>query len=287
MIYLIGKDEIFRNIAVLGVSYSKILPKTINELEFNFHNFLKDFQPSCPRSNETGAQIVENYEIEETLTNLYRTDALLNDRNQSAIIGDRFNNNIFHSQKKLLNEALENIKLNFPDVYEILQLTIDSFLLRNSKTSGGGSTSNAIGVIWINARSHWKLTDISELLIHELVHNLIFIDELRYLHFKDYAEILKEENFAQSAILKIKRPIDKVFHSIIVGVEILLARKNFSNNLKDPAIHPPSDKLHAQVAIALKSLFSLSNYDNLLTERGKYLMEKCNSYLDSMDLNGI
>lgn len=49
----------------------------------------------------------------------------------------------------------------------------------------------------------------------------MFLDELRYSHYA-YARILDPSTYARSAILNIDRPLDKVLHSIVVAVEILL-----------------------------------------------------------------
>ncbi|NHB86638.1 hypothetical protein [Photorhabdus tasmaniensis] len=89
MIHLIGIYEIYRNLAVLGALKSKTTPKTSEELELGFHDFLKGYQPNVPRLENIGTQIIKDPEMEDKLADLYRTDALLNDRDQSSLIGDR------------------------------------------------------------------------------------------------------------------------------------------------------------------------------------------------------
>ncbi|WP_387491810.1 aKG-HExxH-type peptide beta-hydroxylase [Photorhabdus sp. RM96S] len=282
MIHLIGINEVYRNLAVLSALKSKTAPKTSEELELGFHSFLKGYQPNVPRLESVGTQIVEDPEMEDKLVELYRTDALLNDRDQSSLIGDSLKDDVRKQRLEFLLAALEELKLRMPQIYAVFQMAIDSLFLRDSKNSGGGSTSNAVGVIWINSRKHWHVQDLTELLVHELTHNLVFIDELRYLHFHDYKLLQNEANFAKSAILNIKRPIDKVFHSIVVAVEVLLVRRNYLGEPEKCHVHPPSDKMLIQALEALNSLADLPNYKDLITERGQSIMQKCQGYLDLM-----
>lgn len=283
MYHLVGLSELIKNKMILGYPYSKEAPKSLIEVEKNFHEFLKYYQPKVPSAHAVSAQIIDQFDTESTLAELFRTDSMLNDRDQSNLIEDRYKTEEYKEKSELLMKTLEKIKALNPDIHTLFNLTIDSLFLRHSKGSGGGSTSNAIGVIWINCRPNWSEQDLIELMVHELSHNLVFIDELRHLHFTNYKMIALEENFAKSAILKIKRPIDKVFHSIVVAIEVLHMRKNHLSEPKDPKVHPPSDKMISQTREALDSLRSLNQYENLLTERGKLIMQKCDEHLTSFE----
>lgn len=279
MIHLVSSNEVVKNMIVLGSSSVKERPKSLAEVEENYHEFISDYQPEVPRLPRLGTQLIDDQKMEEELTELYRTDALLNDRDQSKLIGSRLDREVRGKREALLRDALAELKRLMPESYQLFQLAIDSLFLRDSKSSGGGSTSNAMGVIWINSRDHWKLQDLVELLIHELTHNLVFMDELRYLHFKDYRLLQNKENFAKSAILHTARPIDKVFHSIMVSVEVLIARDQYLGEMDKPCVHPESPKMLSQTIEALHSLKRLSNFHELLTERGIELIDICEERL--------
>lgn len=96
-----------------------------------------------------GVNIVENKDWESSLTNLFATDSFLNDKNQSCVIGEGLNDNDREVRVKKLQSALDELLNINAELYFMLQLVIDSIFLRYAKDSGGGSTSNAIGVIWI------------------------------------------------------------------------------------------------------------------------------------------
>jgi hypothetical protein len=283
MYHLFGTHELVKNKLVLGLKFSCDRPKTMIELEKNFHAFLKDYQPNVPRADGNSTQIINHAETELKLADLFRTDSMLNDRNQSNLIESRYQPNEYTENEHKLKKTLSTFKKQIPEFYELFNLTIDSLFMRHSKDSGGGSTSNAVGVIWINYRTHWSEQDLIELLVHELTHNLVFIDELRHLHFTNYKEIALEENFAKSAILHIKRPIDKVFHSIVVATEVLLLRRNHLGEPQDPKVHPPSDKMLRQTRESLDSLRELPKYETLLTTRGKMIIQKCDDHLKMIE----
>ena len=282
MISLVGNLSAYENIAVLSAEGDSLNFKNFDELEEGFHRFLRKYQPTVPRMNKLGTNIIKDKDMEQNLVNLFYTESLLDDMDQTSVVGNSLESEFQKSEKSISN-AISFIELNFPEVYSALQTAVDSIFLRRSDVSGGGSTSNAIGVIWINHRDHWSQNDIIELLVHELTHNLVFIDELRYLHYQDYNKIVDEKNYSYSAILQTKRPIDKVVHSIIVATEVVSLRKNHLGEPKNPCVHPPSTKIIEQTLSAYDSLISMPNYNELTTERSRHLMDSCASILKSMN----
>ena len=74
-------------------------------------------------------------------------------------------------------------------------MVINSIFFRSSKRAVGGSSSASMGAIWMNHSPKLENGDIVELLVHELAHHMMFIDERCYLHYY-YEEIIKEENYA-------------------------------------------------------------------------------------------
>lgn len=282
MISLIGNSNIYKNIAVLSAIDNEANFKSFDDLENSFHEFLKKTQPDVPRLNKLGTSIIENKNTEQSLTNLFYTESLLDDMNQSSAVGSSLESEFQRSQESI-RSAMEFIKLEFPEIYFTLQIAVDSIFLRKSDVSGGGSTSNAIGVVWVNHRDHWSRNDIVELLVHELTHTLVFIDELRYLHYPDYDLILTEDNYSNSAILQTKRPIDKVVHSIIVATEVVALRKNYLGEPEKPCVHPPSVDIIEQTLSAYDSLTSMPNYKELTTERSRYLLDSCVSILRDIE----
>lgn len=258
MYHLFGKENSIRNVYRLSKKHLNGQDVTVNKLKSAFWQFLDGYQPLIPHPTSNRGFFVNDAEVEEKLTEAYRTDAILNDRSQSTLIAEPFDQETKLENEREATQAIEMIRNASQGIYQLLDLAIHSIFFRKSDSSGGGSTSNAIGVIWLNNRSHWSTQDLAELLIHELTHNLVFIDELCNLHMQDYALLQKEENFAQSAILHTKRPLDKVFHSIVVAVEVLKSRQNYWDEPKAPKVHPPSKVMYKQTCDALDSCLALT-----------------------------
>ncbi len=118
-----------------------------------------------------------------------------------------------------------------------------------------------------------------EMFVHELTHHLLFIDERSYPHF-DYGQLISPANHAYSAILNLERPVDKVFHSIVVAAELTAARRSFLDGLDGPTtVHPRSERLHAETQRSIASLRDLPNLDRLLMPRAWEILDRCERVL--------
>jgi hypothetical protein len=169
------------------------------------------------------------------------------------------------------------------EFYQLLNLTINTIFSAPSKLAGGGSTSAAIGCIWVNLRPHWKSEDVLEFLVHETTHNLVFLDELYYSHYSNYAMLSKEENFSWSAILNKQRPLDKVFHSIVVSTEVLLFREHYLGHLDHSCLHPTTDIMLEQTKNSISYRNQKPHLKILLTKRANQLLEICQEKIQQIN----
>jgi hypothetical protein len=101
-------------------------------------------------------------------------------------------------------------------------LHIKYIVLDSLKSYGSASASDCIGIISINCKNSFTEIDIEEMIIHELVHNLIFIDNLNHTHFKKSFNLNKYLVF--SPIRETSRRIDLSFHAFLVSLELLNLR---------------------------------------------------------------
>lgn len=143
----------------------------------------------------------------------------------------------------------------------------------------GGTTSAAIGVVWGNPEKAWQECDYLEYFVHELTHTLMFLDELRFLHYKDQEILYQKENFSLSAILQAERPVDRVLHSIVVATEVLILRvKNYVDH-SECLIHPSTDQLIDSTHQAIDNLLSHQNRNKILTSRALEIVKICQGSL--------
>lgn len=276
MFKVLGIKENIKNVATLCKPFLE-LGSSEFELKNAYYAFLRKIQPSVPVKG-TINEISYVYEFKdiELLLKIFEEDSILNDFDQifdsvtssgQQITIDRV--------KKALNKMREiNIEFHY-----LINLIINTIFSAPSKLAGGGSTSAAIGCIWVNLREHWKDQDILEFLIHETTHNLVFIDELRYTHYSDYSQLAKKENFSWSAILNKLRPLDKVFHSIIVSTEVLLFREFHIGHPLHPCLHPTTKIMLEQTRHSINYLKENSYLKNLLSKRGDFLLNLCEENL--------
>lgn len=258
----------------------------INSIKENFKEFLKIHQPKCP-PNFGNELITGDQSPEDNNDYLKFGESRIDDLYQENIIGEKYSSKEFLNYRKTAEDALEHISSLSGVSREIFDLYINEVSLRESNHSRdgrkafGGSTSKTIGKIWLAPSAKLGVRDYVELLIHELTHNMLFVDELNHRHF-EYSNMHKEPYFAQSAILNSRRPLDKVFHSIFVGLEVWLWRQA-RLGWEQVVVHPDSDTLLVQIKDSIASIFGNEKTTSLLLPRARSLLETASEILERPD----
>lgn len=272
MYYLRGPVENILNILVLSSTQGQFECASLPDLKGRFQEFLRGFQPGVRHASPGEGPFVFDPTQDAELASVFRRRSVLDDRGQTEAMGEAIATERKLLMRASIEEGLAHIEGHAPELRQVFDLAIQTMFFFDSPTMSGGTNSEAVGVIWVNIKPHWSVPDVAEFLIHELTHTLIFIDELVHRHFH-YASIAREENYALSAILGIRRPLDKVFHSIVVAHEILTAREQFLGDIAT-RVHPPSEVLRQRLLESLDSVHQLENVDELLTERGRCLVSE-------------
>lgn len=265
MLLQIGEQKILENV-LMGFKANNIaLPNDERDLREGYQRYLKLVQPHCSWLRSNNKLSIEESIFEAgtraDLIELFRGDAsALDDRNQVYAIKEG-RKCIAHGANVV--NGITAMKAQAPDHYNLLNTFIEVIFYEGSDVASGGSTSSAVGIIWANPHQKFRAIDTLEFLVHEMTHNLLFLDEWVHPHY-DYDEILKPETWCKSAILKTNRPLDKVVHSIIVGAEIVLLRRKLIGEPEDPRAHPPSDDIVDAVTESINQIRSLSGSKSLL-----------------------
>ena len=168
------------------------------------------------------------------------------------------------------------------DLYEVFDFAIHTVFYHRSSCTGGGSVSSLPGVIWCSPRLEWSLNDMSEFLVHELAHNMLFIDERRFRHYVDFDDIAKPENYARSAVLMRNRPLDKVFHSLIVAHEVLAFRLE-NGEPDNPMVHPNTFEMLEAAFVTVDSIKDTISKAELVTDRFIYLLDEVELSLKKLE----
>lgn len=169
--------------------------------------------------------------------------------------------------------AVEHLRAVNPGLHRLFDLVIHTLFFHRSHLSGGGSVSSAPGTIWCCPRRNWSLADNSEFLVHELAHNMLFLDERRFEHYADPQLLQQPENFAVSAVLKIPRPLDRAFHSLVVASEVLAFREE-NGEPGSPRVHPPTVDMALACQDTIDGICAVVERNNLVTPRFMDLLER-------------
>ncbi len=273
MLYLTGLKENLETLLVLAKSkYNDSDIKTIEEMKIGLRKYLLNFQPRSVIAEIEAPEIVEIKSSGQikTFQELFSEQSRLNDFKQESLIDldKAWDYEDLNSDK--FKEALEFIRVKDPGVYQYINLIFNYYFFANSGKAAGGSSSGGIGVLWVNPKKSWHLQDYAEFIVHELTHQILFYDERRFEHYPDYPSILKKENYAYSTILNKGRPLDKVVHSLFVGMNVLLFREKFFGLKSTPTLHPDSQKIIESLDKTFESIDRLQPV--LLSSRIQELM---------------
>ena len=184
--------------------------------------------------------------------------------------------------KDEMNAIKHNIKLSlallckYNSTSSVVPLLIGSFVFAKNKQVGAASRSDCLGVIFLNPQPHWLIQDYAECILHEMVHQSIFLDDMiNGIYTRTLWETGVENALITSAIRKTKRPYDLSFHSACVSAVIIDFYTRLGISKKVDAVYPT-------LQITLKEL---KVNEKFLAERGKNILVEitrflsCNPYL--------
>jgi hypothetical protein len=274
MYYSIGFEKNVENIAVLASSADpRVKMKSFEDLKRGYVNYVEKSQAKAVLPNRpiSGAFRAKSLDEKAQLVEAFRTDASLNDMEQENLI-ENLNHPLEAEMTARFEEALEYLQVTAPRIRELFDLVFNYYFFAYSKKAVGGSTSGGLGILWLNPRPEWQLQDFVEIIVHELTHQLLFIDERRFRHYSDYPAMSLKENFAYSTILNKSRPMDKVIHSYFVGFNVLKFRQQYFGENSVPMVHPSSGKIAESLERTLASLTSAQ--EQLMTERLRNLISQ-------------
>jgi hypothetical protein len=249
---------------------------------------LSSIQPSVPIDLDAAAAcLIDDAACEAKLLRLFSVDCPLNDLAQhEAIRSGVYSPETTRGELQAIRDVLSADPGADSGVWRWFQFVVHSVFCSHSDVASGGTTSGAVGVIWIKRPSGFEPTDLKELLLHEMTHTLMFLDEWRFGHYLDYPAIARRENYALSPILAKQRPLDKVVHALMVTAEVLSFRELHAGHPHGQRRHPDSDRLIRAAEQSIASVRGLPNVKQLLAERAFFLIEECARRIRSLKPTG-
>ena len=179
---------------------------------------------------------------------------------------------------ELISAGLDSISAASPDLRELIELTIGEIFLAQEGGSEGGTMSSAVGLIWLNPSADWNPRRTGENIVHEWIHNMLFLaDMVSPLFAVDYIGLSAESAHATSAILHRKRPFDRCYHSAAVAAGLV-----FYHTISDDP-----QKADALIEPTIKTVRELEDKPELMTSSGADLMHEVARFLETRDCDRI
>jgi hypothetical protein len=117
-----------------------------------------------------------------------------------------------------LCRTLNTLSQVFPATSASLHKVIRHVIFAGREGYTGGTVSNRIGLIWLAPKPEWTDYTWLENLVHEFVHNAIFVEDMVYRLLVAGGDRLEQPDaLAISAIRQTKRGYDKAYHSAFVS----------------------------------------------------------------------
>lgn len=144
-----------------------------------------------------------------------------------------------------------------------------------------GTTADDLGIAHIDFKETFNQEDFNELIIHQITHMLLFIDDFIMPQVVDS----KKQHPIKTATTH-KRggnffPFYTLFHSFCVGIEILNYRFN-SQTLEVPVHYHP--RTHTAMQRCKEGFSILNEHINLFTSKGRKLLNLYGDLLHELEL---
>lgn len=279
MYYILSKEDILKHISTIAMASGVY---EINE----YFDIVKGYRTNLKQRYKDiyvphrGVNIVSDFSTTEQLINRFEGQ---DTEGYYKTYATPFEDEELNYQQRLAKDSIEKL-VDYWSGHWLFYALFHTIFFAKSEKNAGGSSSNLIGVLWLNIPNNYSLDDTVEFIIHETAHQLTFIDEMIYGGHYDYEKILSKDFFATSAIIKSSRPADKVFHSIVVAHTILFYRKE-TNKMFDTRIHGSYSDLLYNSLLSSKELLKIDNESRILTDRGRYITNKCHNSLLTLQYN--
>jgi len=123
--------------------------------------------------------------------------------------------------ERKVNAALAMIGAADRQLLETITLLVGTIVFAKLDGYDGGSRTNVVGVIWVGLDSSKPVIDFADLIVHEFVHQCIFLDDMvRCVFPTGETELAVPEALVVSALRRTPRGYDKAYHSAFVALTL-------------------------------------------------------------------
>lgn len=183
-------------------------------------------------------------------------------------------------QRRMLAEGLAWMKERDPVLSGLVSLVVSAYLVGSNSVNPKSMTSfKLLGVLYINPQKEWSAADVAEVMLHELTHMLVVLDDFRHGHFVDGRVFSVEEFAGLGAISGKSLPIFRVTHSQLVAAELMLFRERHGLHGVNYHAHPDSETLATRIDASFATYRADTSLGAVLTPRMRELLSAAEAQL--------
>ncbi len=285
MLSLMSLDRVYLNFLVLNASENPLILDDISSVEEVYSDFLskESIVPisggAIPYQAEFGGIKIVSALVDSDFVKVYE-GALFRSHLSKELIRNPDQHSVWTPIKFVT--VLRAIKTDLDVYWELLSNHIRVIVLDALEPFGSASASYAIGVFGVNCKNQYNVEDLIEMVVHELVHNLAFIDNLNTLHFVSDSGFEEVEVF--SPIRNEMRPIHLSAHALYVAIELLRLRLIRGTFKSKSNIHPDAEAL---LESSIETISQIRQNNHLLTSHGLDLLAACEHQVMSIKSDAL
>lgn len=216
MYHIKGMGEIISIIHSVCGLREDIYDLSDTTLQLLYYKFLKDISVFHGAEFSSEIKIVDFHALNKILTQ-YCEDNKDYYCENSEILSERIKSDYFISGLNKLNEQNS-------EIYQLANFVIKIINVSQLKFYTNGTTKDTIGLASINFKDDFDQQDFIELIVHQLTHMILFLDDYIHYHLDFKNKELMVEAGLSYRLGGTKFPLYTMFHSYVVGVEVLCFR---------------------------------------------------------------
>ncbi|HEY5926055.1 MAG TPA: HEXXH motif-containing putative peptide modification protein [Kofleriaceae bacterium] len=188
-----------------------------------------------------------------------------------------------HAKLARIREAHELLLETSPELGALFDTVINRVFVVEMDKEIGGSSTKSVGTIWCNPTPGATAWDIAEFMVHELTHQVMFIDEHLHSYYTDRlgAETGSNGFMPRSSIRRARRPLGPVFHSLAVALELVAFRQAAGDRFES-SMHPSTDTMLRASQETIRSIVWEDGWHTQFKSRGRFLFDQYRDLWDRL-----
>lgn len=269
MFYTFGMKEVCKGINKF-CNYDNVLLQTPC-LRFSYATRLENISKFTHKINWDGSKIVAFSDLKHYASHYYKINKIKASEN-TICLQNRLEDGFF-------SQALQSLENLDSDLYQVINFIVKLIVVNTFKENIESTTQETIGLAVLHFKDDYTQNDFMELLVHQLAHMLLFIDNTIVPHMYEtrYYDYPIETHSIKFVAGGTQFPAYIAFHSFIVACEVLLFRCKIVDATATYSRHGSISKI---IQLCYRFYKALSQHKELFTPKANEIREKAYSLIE-------